>query len=394
LPELPDTPFHQPAILPRGFHCASRNCGLKRDGPDLSLFVSDVDAAAAAIFTRNQFPGAPILLGRETILAGRLRAIVVNSKVSNVANGEPGLDHARRMAAAAAAEIGTTPDRVLVSSTGVIGIPLPIERIVNGIRGMRAELQNDPLVGAVGMMTTDSHPKVLSVTAGNATISWVAKGAGMVEPNMATMLVYVFTDAALDAPALDAMLRNAAHVSFNMLSIDSDTSTSDTCAILANGLAGDVDHASFQTALTNGCIAMAEILARDGEGATKLLRIHVRNASTESDARGVAKSIVNSPLIKTMAFGADPNVGRILMAIGKCFSARVRPETTAASINGIVVLENGLRTDFDEAALRLSLRGDPVEITVSLGVGDAAATAFGCDLTAGYITENAAYFST
>jgi glutamate N-acetyltransferase/amino-acid N-acetyltransferase len=189
------------------------------------------------------------------------------------------------------------------------------------------------------------------------------------------------------------MLRRAAHVSFNMLSVDTDTSTSDTCAILANGHAGAVDHAAFQDVLTAGSIAMSEILARDGEGASKLIRVHVTQAADEIDARLVAKAIVNSPLIKTMAFGADPNVGRILMAIGKCFTAHIRPDVTSATINGIEVLRDGRRSDFDEQALRISLRGDPVEIAVSLGLGDGSATAFGCDLTDGYIKENAAYYS-
>src|SRR5512134_523687 len=227
--------FHEPPRFPTGFRCASRNCGLKPVEKDLALFVSDRDAAAAAIFTRNQFPGAPVILGRETIQGGRLRAIVVNSKVSNVATGAAGLANARRMASAAAAECGTTPDRVLVSSTGVIGVPLPIEKVETGLRGMTADLTDDPLVGARGIMMTDSHPKAISASVGPATITWIAKGSGMIEPNLATMLSYIFTDAAFDADTLNAMLRRAAHVSFNMLSVDTDTSTSDTCALLANG---------------------------------------------------------------------------------------------------------------------------------------------------------------
>jgi glutamate N-acetyltransferase/amino-acid N-acetyltransferase len=168
-------PFHARPIFPRGFRCASRNCGLKPTAKDLALFVSDVDAAAAAVFTRNQFPGAPVLLGRETMRGGRLRAIFANSKVSNVATGEQGLEDARRMAAAAAAEIGCTPDRVLVSSTGVIGVRLPIEIIERGVRGMAADLGDDPIVGAEGIMTTDTHPKALSLGVGGATITWVAR---------------------------------------------------------------------------------------------------------------------------------------------------------------------------------------------------------------------------
>lgn len=380
-------------IFPRGFACSSRNCGIKASGRDLSLFVADVECAAAAIFTRNQFPGAPVILGRETIRGGVVRAIVVNSRVSNVATGAEGIAHARRMAAAAAAEVGTTPDRVLVSSTGVIGVPLPIDKIERGLQGMARELTPDPMVGAEGIMTTDTHPKALSVDAGAATITIVAKGAGMIEPNMATMLAYIFTDAALDAGTLDRMLRQAAHVSFNMLSVDTDTSTSDTCAILASGHAGAVDERVFAQALTDACIAMTEMLARDGEGATKLLRAKITGAADDEEARRIAKSLINSPLIKTMAHGADPNVGRILMAIGKCFDAHIAHERVRATINGFTVVHNGRRADFEDAAARHALTAETIDLEVDIGAGSAAATAYGCDLTAGYVEENAAYYS-
>jgi glutamate N-acetyltransferase/amino-acid N-acetyltransferase len=385
--------FHDPPVLPRGFRCASRHCGLKPSAKDLAVFVSEVDAAAAAVFTRNQFPGAPVTLGRETITGGRLRAIVANSKCSNVATGARGLENARRMAAATAAELGTTPDRVLVSSTGVIGVQLPIETIERGIKGITADFGTDPLAGAEGIMTTDTHPKALSARVGEVTITWVAKGSGMVEPNMATMLAYIFTDAAFDARTLDRMLRAAVNVSFNMLSVDTDTSTSDTCAILANGLAGAVPERAFLDALTAGCVRMTEILARDGEGATHLLRCVVRGAASQEDARFVAKALVNSPLIKTMVHGADPNVGRILMAVGKCVDCAMKPDSTEAWINGHAVVRGGARLDFDEAAVRTALGAEVVDLEVALGAGDAAATAYGCDLTKGYIDENAAYYS-
>lgn len=387
------TTFHTTPVFPKGFHCASRNCGLKPTAKDLALFVSDVNAAAAAVFTKNHFPGAPVILGRETIRHGSLRAIVVNSKVSNVATGAAGVENARRMAAAAATEIGTDANHVLVSSTGVIGVPLPIEIIERGLKGMSADLQPNPLVGAEGIMTTDTHPKAISTTVGNATITWVAKGSGMIEPNMATMLAYVFTDAALDAQTLDKMLRTAVHTSFNMLSVDSDTSTSDTCVILANGLAGPVNEADFLTALVAGCTRMTEILARDGEGAEHLLRVTVRGAENESEARRVAKSLVNSPLIKTMVHGADPNVGRLLMAVGKCFECHIAPERTDAWINGFAVVSQGARLTFDDAVVRAALGNEVVDLEVALGVGDGTATAYGCDLTKGYIDENAAYYS-
>jgi glutamate N-acetyltransferase / amino-acid N-acetyltransferase len=385
--------FHERARFPLGFRCASRNIGLKPNAKDLALFVSDVDGAAAAVFTRNQFPGAPVVLGRETIKGGTLRGIVANSKVSNVATGELGLQNARRMAAAAARELGTTADRILVSSTGIIGVPLPIDKIERGIQGMAADLQDDPIVGAEGIMTTDTHPKALSTSVGDVTITWIAKGSGMIEPNMATMLVYIFTDAAMDTMALNRILRKAVHVSFNMLSIDSDTSTSDTCVILANGRAGRVDEAAFEAALTAGCIGMTETLARDGEGATRLLRVIVRGAKDDADARRVAKSLVNSPLIKTMVNGADPNVGRILMAIGKCVDCTIVPARTCASVNGFEVVRNGTRVQFDDEVVRAALSTDAVDIVVELAVASTSATAFGCDLSTGYITENAAYYS-
>jgi glutamate N-acetyltransferase/amino-acid N-acetyltransferase len=385
--------FHDIARFPRGFRCASRNVGLKPSAKDVALFVSDADAAAAAVFTRNHFPGAPVILGRETIKGGVLRAIVANSKCSNVATGPEGVEKARRMAAAAAREVGTTADRVLVSSTGVIGVPLPIELIERGIAGMSAELQTDPLVGAEGIMTTDTHPKALSLSVGDATVTWVAKGSGMIEPNMATMLAYIFTDARLDAATLDRLLRDAVHVSFNMLSVDTDTSTSDTCAIMANGEAGAVDEHAFADALRAGCVRMTEILARDGEGAEHLIRATVRGAASDDDARRVAKSLVNSPLVKTMVHGADPNVGRLLMAGGTCVDARIQLDATNAWINGFAVVRGGRRLEFDDAVVRGTLQAEVVDLDVELGVGRHAATAYGCDLTKGYIDENAAYYS-
>ena len=385
--------FHTRPIFPRGYRCASRNCGLKPEARDLSIFHSEVPAAAAAVFTRNRFPGAPIVVGREVMERGRLQSIVVNSRISNVGTGEQGILNARRMGIAASAELGTRSDEVLMSSTGIIGQQLPIEKIEAGLRGMAAHLTDDPLVGAEGIMTTDTYAKALSCAVGDAVITWVAKGAGMIEPNMATMLAYIFTDAAIEASDLDRMLRETVDDSFNMLSVDTDTSTSDTCVVMANGLAGPVDLAEFAGVLREGSVRMAEVMARDGEGATKLLRARARGARDRDQARVVAKSIINSPLVKTMAFGADPNTGRVLMAIGKCFDVEQDPERIGVRINGVDVFRDGSRCDYDEVALRQLLAGDPVEIEVELGIGEGQATAFGCDLTHGYIDENAAYYS-
>lgn len=386
--------FHASPRLPRGFRCAARHAGLKAGGArDLSLFVSEVPAAAAALFTRNHFPGAPILLGRERIRAGRLQAIVVNAKVSNVATGAQGVEDARRMGEAAARELGLDPALVLVSSTGVIGRRLPIEKIEAGLKGMATELQEDPRVGAEGIMTTDRVPKVFSLSVGDATLTAVGKGAGMIAPNLATMLVYLFTDAALEAAVLDAHLRVAARDSFDLLSVDTDTSTSDTVALLANGLAGPVDPEAFGDALRRLTIRMAEAVARDGEGATKLLRARVTGAASDEDARTIARALVESPLVKTMAYGADPNVGRLLMAVGKCVACQVDPPRVQGRLQGLEVIRDGAAAPFDEPALRAALAGDPVDIEIDLGLGAGRARAFGCDMTEGYIHENAAYAS-
>ncbi|MBU4316605.1 MAG: bifunctional glutamate N-acetyltransferase/amino-acid acetyltransferase ArgJ [Proteobacteria bacterium] len=385
--------LHPSSVMPEGFHCASVNCGLKDKGTDLSLFMSEVTAHAAAVFTLNRFPGAPVIVGREIMKKGKLRAIVVNSKVSNVGTGELGILNARKMGLAVAKEFDIDPGEVLMSSTGVIGKPLPIERIEKGISGIGSFFSKDPLVGARGIMTTDTHPKALSLSVGNATLTMVAKGAGMIEPNMATMLVYIFTDAAIQAKALDMCLREAVDSSFNMLSVDTDTSTSDTCVIMANGLKGPVDDGEFSKALSFACIEMTKKIARDGEGATKLLTSRVKNAFSREEARFIAKSIINSPLIKTMAYGADPNIGRVLMALGKCFHCHIEPADIEVMINGTLVYKNQNRVDFDEQKVRNLLSGELVDIEVNVNAGSFEAVAYGCDLTQGYIEENAAYYS-
>lgn len=386
--------FHETPRLPSGFRCAGRNAGLKTDGAeDLALFQSEIPATAAGLFTRNHFPGAPIVLGRERIATARLQAVVANSKNSNVANGAQGLADAREMAELAGRELGVDPELVLVASTGVIGRRLPMELIRSGIQGMADEMGTDPWTAARGIMTTDTHPKVVSVPVGDAVLTGVAKGAGMIAPNMATMLVYLFTDAQLDAPSLDAALRNACDETFQLLSVDTDTSTSDMVVIMANGRAGPVDGEAFAEALEAVCARLAAMIARDGEGASKLLRIRVEGAADRAEARRIARSVAESPLVKTMAHGADPNVGRILMAVGKCVECRVVPERVSAWVQGVKVVEGGQSTDFQDAEVRSLLGGDPVEIRVDLGVGSAGATALGCDLTEGYIRENAAYAS-
>ena len=387
------TLFHEPPRLPRGFRCASIHCGIKPSGKDLSLFASDVPGTAAGVFTRNLFPGAPIVVGRELLAAGRLQAVVVNSRVSNVGTGAEGVQRARRMGAAAARALGVAPELVLMSSTGVIGLTLPIDLIEQAMPQLAGALQDDPMVGAEGIMTTDTHPKAVSVPLGAGVLTVVAKGSGMIEPNMATMLCYVMTDAAVERPVLDAELRRVVDDTLNMVSVDTDTSTSDTCVAIANGRSGPVSEAALESALRAALTRVAEMLARDGEGASRLVRVSVRGAASRPEARVIAKSLVNSPLVKTMIYGTDPNVGRILMAVGKCFDCRVDPARMVATISGVTVFRDGGRTDFDESEVRTLLGKDPVDIGVDMGLGAGEARAWGCDLTPGYIAENAAYYS-
>lgn len=390
---MTDAAFHALARLPRGFRCAAVNCGLKAEGKDLSLFASEVPGTAAGVFTRNLVQGAPVIVGRELMRAGRLQAVIVNSRVSNVGTGDEGIQKARRMGVAAARALGISPELVLMSSTGVIGVSLPIELIESSVEALVSGLQDDPLVAAEGIMTTDTHPKALSLSLGDAVLTVVAKGSGMIEPDMATMLCYVLTDAAVEHRDLDRALRRVVDQTLNMVSVDTDTSTSDTCVAIANGTGGAIDPAYFETGLHTALTVMAERLARDGEGATRLLRVSVCGAADRAQARRVAKSLVNSPLVKTMVHGGDPNVGRIMMAVGKCIECRVDPARLAADINGVNVVTAGGPADFDHSRVRRLLRADPVDLAIDLGVGTGEARAWGCDLSPGYIAENAAYYS-
>ena len=383
----------------RGFSWMGVNLGIKDESLDFGVIASECECSAAGVFTRNNLPGAPVIVGRENIENGRLQAIVVNSKTANVATGKAGIEDAKNMCLWTGEALGFDPKLVLPSSTGVIGQRLPIKKIHEGCKSIAENLgssQEYIKKFARAIMTTDSHPKWSSNSVGNATILGIAKGAGMIEPNMATMLSYFVTDAKLSSGDLQDILERVVNKSFNRISIDSDTSTSDTVVILANGLAGAVDAENFETALTNSAMQLSKEIARDGEGATKLIELTVSGAGSQRMALQIAKSIINSPLVKTAIHGADPNWGRFVMAVGKVFEYPVPLEDLSINFkNGGLVLTvdaEKLETEKVELdAISKLLQNQEIFIEVVVGAGKFSETVWGCDLTNGYIEENAFY---
>jgi glutamate N-acetyltransferase/amino-acid N-acetyltransferase len=388
------------SILPvPGFSWYGANIGIKDDSLDFGVIASARPCTAAGVFTRSNFPAAPVIVGREHLRSGRLQAVVVNSKSANAATGFTGIENARGMCRFLGAALGIAPELVLPSSTAVIGMPLPMEKIEAACRAAPQGLAPDAEAiarFARAIMTTDTRPKVKSVRIGRATLTGVAKGAGMIEPNMATMLSYLVTDAEVPAAALQAMLARCADRSFNRITIDGDTSTNDTVVVLANGLAGAVDGQAFEAGLLEAMQHLAREIVRDGEGATKLIEIAVTEAPSEEAALAIAKSIANSPLVKTAIYGADPNWGRFVMAIGKVYAHPVPIERLAIHFGepgaGMCISAGGHDAAMLER-IRAYLRQPVLRIDVRLGSGAARETVWTCDLTEGYIKENAYYTS-
>ena len=377
---------------PQGFLSLAKNVGIKDSSLDLAVIYSTVRARAAAVFTRNRFPGAPVIVGRKHIAKGFVQALVVNSKNANVAMGNQGIDNAIETCRIVGEELSINPYEVLPFSTGVIGRPLPMDKIRAGLRGIQSELRPDSLkLAAEAIMTTDTSPKYYSCRVGRAVIAGVAKGAGMIEPNMATMLVYLMTDAELPKAALRPLLRRVVDRTFNCVSIDTDTSTSDTVVLMANGLAGTVKLGAFEKALLGVCEHLTREIARGGEGATKLITVDVSRAKTDIQAKRVAKCVVNSPLVKTAVYGCDPNWGRVIAAVGKSFDPSIEPGKVTIRFGTTEVFKKGSPVACDLEALRSYLGQPEVMITVDLGLGKAGARVWGCDLTEGYIKENAYY---
>ena len=380
--------FHHP----KGFLSLAKNVGIKDNTLDLTVIYSEVRARAAAMFTKSRFPGAPVIVGRKHIANGYVQALVINSKNANVAMGKQGLDNALETCRIVAEELAINYRDVLPFSTGVIGRPLPMEKIRAGLKGIRSELKpNNLKLAAEAIMTTDKYPKYFSCEVGPALIAGIAKGAGMIEPNMATMLVYLMTDAELPAASLHPMLKRVVDRTFNSVSIDTDTSTSDTVVLMANGLAGPVNQREFEAGLLNVSEVLTREIARSGEGATKLITVDVNGAKSQAQAKRVAKSVVNSPLVKTAVYGCDPNWGRVIMAVGKSFDPSIEPAKVTIRFANAAVFKKGSPVDCDLEALRKCLAQSEVTISVDLGIGKASARVWGCDLTEGYIKENAYY---
>lgn len=388
------SPHKEPAEFhhPQGFLSLAKNVGIKDTTLDLTVIYSTERARAAAMFTRNRFPGAPVIIGRKHIANGFAQALVINSKNANVAMGKVGIDNAIETCRIVGQELGIYPYDVLPFSTGVIGRPLPMDKIRAGLKGIRDELKpNNLKLAAEAIMTTDKYPKYFSCQVGSAIIAGIAKGAGMIEPNMATMLVYLMTDAELPKAAMRPLLRRVVNRTFNCMSIDTDTSTSDTVVLMANGLSGKVRLAQFEKKLLEVCEYLTKEMARSGEGATKLITVDVNRAKTEAQAKRVAKSVVNSPLVKTAVYGSDPNWGRVIMAIGKTFNSSIEPAKVTILFGDSHVFKKGSPVDCDLETLRRYLGQSEVSIAVDLGIGKASARVWGCDLTEGYIKENAYY---
>jgi glutamate N-acetyltransferase/amino-acid N-acetyltransferase len=386
--------------LPKGFRLSTAKAAIKSPGrTDMALIVSDTEATAAGVFTANRVKAAPVVLDARRVRSGKARAIVVNAGNANACTGEQGLKDATETASLIAGELGVAESRVLVCSTGVIGVPLPMERVRKAVKLLASGLGAASVEDAArAIMTTDTFPKFLSktLTVGGkrGTVTAICKGAGMIEPNMATMLCFVMTDLAVEPEDLKKVLKEAADASFNRITVDGDMSTNDTVLALANGMAGNrpltersKDYGAFKRTLSFMLLELAKMIVRDGEGATKVVEVEVKGAKNEADAMKGAKAIANSLLVKTAIFGADPNWGRIIAALG--YSGIAMDERkTDISFGKTKVVKGGLYTGKSGAG---ELKKKDIKITCDLGLARGSASVITCDLTYEYVKINAEY---
>ena len=393
---------------PQGFRAAASACGLKPSGaPDLALVVSQHECTGAGVFTRNQLPAAPVILDRETLQqnSDRLRGVVVNSGVANACTGSAGVEAAQEMQRLAAASINCNPNQVLVLSTGVIGMQLDLEKLELGIGHSAAGLSSENgLAAAEAIMTTDTRPKQLAMSVelpgGTVTIGGMAKGSGMIHPDMATMLAVLTTDAKVSGPVLQRLLGPAVERSFNRISVDGDTSTNDSALLLANGASGvevedEIAVARLEQALDIVCQTLAQEIVRDGEGASKFVTLSVVGAADEATALKVAKTVATSPLVKTALAGEDPNWGRVLAAAGRAGieldPSRLALWISSASDGELQLVQAGEAASWDPASAAMILADPEITMRLDLGLGEATATVWTCDLTHDYISINADY---
>jgi glutamate N-acetyltransferase / amino-acid N-acetyltransferase len=386
----------------QGFGAAGIAAGIKASGrPDLGIWASEVPCVAAGTFTQNTFPAAPVVLSRDRLARQpRAQAVVFNAGNANACNGERGLNDVREMARLAAQTLGIDEELVLAAETGIIGVPLPMDLIRAGLPKVTPRPDGGH-EAAQAIMTTDTRAKecavALEIGGREVRIGGMTKGVGMIYPNMATMLAFLGTDAALEPDFARGVLRRAVDRSFNMITVDGDTSTNDSCFLLANGLSGaatlnmqSADAASFEAALTAVCTDLARKMAGDGEGATKLLQVDITGAASDSDARMAARAVVGSSLVKAALHGEDPNWGRIFAAVGYS-GAQVDPNRAALWIGALQVAHDGVSTGVRKDEARAHMTGNEVSFRVDLGLGSGTATAWGCDLTEGYVVENSSY---
>ena len=388
---------------PMGFTAGATYAGIRtytEDKLDLGILCSESVCTVAGTFTTNKVKSPTVVMNQQRVAAGRAQAVVINSGIANACVGEQGMTDAVEMAALAAARLGLEPELALACSTGLIGVELPMGLIRSGVKSIEmSEDGGHDLARAI--CTTDTVSKEASVSfevdGVTYTLGGISKGSGMVHPNMATMLAFLATDASVEGGFLQESLSRSVDTSFNMISVDGDTSTSDTVLLLANGAAGGsaIDASSpgadaFQAALDAVCTYLAKAIARDGEGASRLIEVVVDHAMSESDARIAARSVASSMLVKSAIHGADPNWGRILVALGYS-GAEVTEELVALHINDVCIMEGGRPIPYFKDAVVLSMSGPDVSLRLDLGLGDACATAWGCDLSEEYVTFNSAY---
>lgn len=385
--------------IPNGFRVAGVACGIKSKGTeDIALIVAERPCVVAGVYTTNQVVAAPVVLDRERTPSAHARAVVVNSGNANACTGELGMENARRMTALAASHVGCAADQALVMSTGIIGQQLPMEKVEAGIADAAAALGNSEahlLAAARGIMTTDTKTKLASVTNGGYTITGIAKGSGMIGPNMATMLGVVLTDAVLTPETAQRLLAGITERSFNSINVDGHTSTNDTVLLLASGAAHPMSNKDamdqFAQDLETVCVDLAKQIVIDGEGATHLVEISITGAATDADARTIAQAIANSPLVKTAFAGNDPNWGRIVSAAGYA-GPQMDIAHASLQLNGITLFEHGTPATFDAPALAQNMRDHrDMLVELSVGQGRGAARYWTCDLTHEYVTINADY---